>query len=174
MSASEDSRLDRCSITKIRDKTTAAAAVLALARRLASTAIVLAIAMRRYRASHRLAPTTMQLIHRSYPGLAPETPAVTMAAGIEPLPSPRRSAQPETVGSGGVLRSPLGTERLPPAIPEPAGVYPVDLCVVLRLADYRNPTIALARQAIQENLALQQAASVLLLPTLRRRQLSRP
>jgi outer membrane protein TolC len=62
---------------------------------------------------------------------------------------------------------PAKTERLPPlAIPEAERLFPVDLCLVLRLADDRNPAIGLAREAIRENLALQQAASVLLLPTL--------
>lgn len=44
--------------------------------------------------------------------------------------------------------------------------YEIDLITALRLAERRNPEIAVAREAIAENLALQQQADVLLLPTL--------
>ncbi|HTU26785.1 MAG TPA: TolC family protein [Pirellulales bacterium] len=65
-----------------------------------------------------------------------------------------------------LLRQPP-LQRLPDTgLTNPDTVYPVDLCIVLRLADGRNPTIGLAREMIRENLALQRAASVLLLPTL--------
>jgi outer membrane protein TolC len=73
----------------------------------------------------------------------------------------------ETVPPGTPIFDPAKTERLPTlTIPAAEQFFPVDLCTVLRLGDNRNPAIGLAREAIRENLALQQAASVLLLPTL--------
>jgi outer membrane protein TolC len=53
----------------------------------------------------------------------------------------------------------------PPAIPA-GGAYPIDLATALRLAEAENPTIAEARTAILEALALQQVARSLLVPTL--------
>src|SRR5271166_81604 len=52
-------------------------------------------------------------------------------------------------------------------LPPPAQVLPIDLCTALRLAEAENPTIAISRQAIQEALAQQLQADVLLLPSLR-------
>jgi outer membrane protein TolC len=95
-------------------------------------------------------------------------PADESSLPKEELPLPVESNRAETVPSGPPHFEPARTERLPGlTLPEPEQIYPVDLCVVLRLADDRNPAIGLAREAIRENLALQQAASVLLLPTLR-------
>jgi outer membrane protein TolC len=100
----------------------------------------------------------------------PSPPAVTVPASTKPeeLPPAVTADEPEAISAPRPAANPPLTERLPlPTMLEPEQVYSVDLCLVLRLADSRNPTIALARQAIQENLALQQAANVLLLPTLR-------
>jgi outer membrane protein TolC len=45
-------------------------------------------------------------------------------------------------------------------------IFPIDLPTALRLAERGNPTIAIAREAICANLAVQQQARALLLPTL--------
>lgn len=62
-------------------------------------------------------------------------------------------------------------EPLPPAQPAPAkaanpGVELIDLATALRLANVKNPEIALARERIQEAFAKQQAAEALWLPNL--------
>jgi outer membrane protein TolC len=51
-------------------------------------------------------------------------------------------------------------------IPPPASEYPIDLSTALRLAEVENPTIAAARAAIIEALAIQTGARALLLPSL--------
>ncbi len=53
-----------------------------------------------------------------------------------------------------------------PAIPAPAGEYPIDLSTALRLAEVENPLIAEARQRVGEALALQRKARALLFPDL--------
>lgn len=52
-----------------------------------------------------------------------------------------------------------------PAIPASGSEYPIDLEKALVLAGVDNPTIALAREAVQASLAEQMAARALLLPT---------
>jgi outer membrane protein TolC len=102
--------------------------------------------------------------------LEPPTAAPTADnAQPEDMPLPQLAeGGSEPVPPGAPTFEPPPTERLPTvAILEADQVFPVELCIVLRLADFRNPAIGLAREAIRENLALQQAASVLLLPTLR-------
>jgi outer membrane protein TolC len=51
-------------------------------------------------------------------------------------------------------------------VPPDPNVLPIDLLTVLRLSDANNPTIALARQRVQEALAVQAQAEVLWLPNL--------
>lgn len=51
--------------------------------------------------------------------------------------------------------------------PPPCGAYPIDLAAALGLAGAANPTIALAREAVQASLAERLQADALLLPTLR-------
>ena len=53
-----------------------------------------------------------------------------------------------------------------PTIPPPASEYPIDLSTALRLAEIENPTIAAARAAIIEALAVQTGARAILLPSL--------
>jgi outer membrane protein TolC len=52
-------------------------------------------------------------------------------------------------------------------LPPPAQTCPIDFCTALRLAETDNPTIGISRQAIQEALAEQLRADVLLLPSVR-------
>ena len=57
----------------------------------------------------------------------------------------------------------------PPQVASPDAIeptYAIDLPTALRLAETKNPAIAIAREAICENLALQQQADAMLLPTL--------
>ena len=56
--------------------------------------------------------------------------------------------------------------QLPPAVPAPASVYPIDLTAALRLAEVENPNIGEARARIGEALAAQKQAQALLIPTL--------
>jgi outer membrane protein TolC len=55
---------------------------------------------------------------------------------------------------------------VPPVIPPPSGIYPIDLATALRLADRVNPTINRMRSAVLEALALQLTARTLLVPSL--------
>lgn len=58
----------------------------------------------------------------------------------------------------------------PPAAPldvaADSGVFSIDLPAALRLAERKNPTIAIAREAVLRNLAIQQQAQAMLFPTL--------
>jgi outer membrane protein TolC len=71
-----------------------------------------------------------------------------------------------------IAGQPRGAAAQPPPGPSPAPspaaaeTYPIDLPAALRLAERANPTIAIAREAVLENLALQQQARTMLLPTL--------
>lgn len=67
--------------------------------------------------------------------------------------------------SGGDPASDLA--QSPSVLPPPIEICPIDLCTALRLAETDNPAIGITRQAIQEALADQLRADVLLLPTLR-------
>jgi outer membrane protein TolC len=58
------------------------------------------------------------------------------------------------------------SDKAPPALPPPACAYPIDLETAWALAGVQNPTIAIAREAVRESLALQLQARALLLPTL--------
>lgn len=66
--------------------------------------------------------------------------------------------------NGFVLAAADNPPPQPVASSEP--IYIIDLPTALRLAERKNPTIAIAREAISENLAIQQQARVILLPTL--------
>ena len=122
----------------------------------------------------QVVPSDGPTMPAAQPTLAePEEPLPQLAPAFhdsrpEELPRLAEESTAETVPPGKPEFDPAKTERLPPlASPAAEQLFPVDLCVVLQLADGRNPAIGLAREAIRENLALQQAASVLLLPTLR-------
>jgi len=73
----------------------------------------------------------------------------------ERLPPPRQGAEQQTNG-----------HAAGPAVPPPAGEYPIDLEVAWALAGVQSPTIGLAREAISEALARQMEARSLLLPNL--------
>ena len=65
-----------------------------------------------------------------------------------------------------VGRAAAETVPIPPVIPQPSGVFPIDLPTSLRLADRVNPTINRMRSIVLEALAQQLTARTLLVPSL--------
>lgn len=98
--------------------------------------------------------------------VAPQFPA-TSEGSVKPAAyHPDRAPTPEiatTPRTGDSSDSPL--QEFASSLAE-AEHYPIDLPTALQLAERKNPAIAIAREAIAENLALQQGADALLLPTL--------
>ncbi len=104
------------------------------------------------------------------PALSPPTPSIPRLAQrpertppnvVEELQQPDAPLPPVTDPAVPAV----SVEPATPVIPTTA-TYPIDLSVALRLADVENPEIAGARARILGALAEQQAARVLLLPTL--------
>jgi outer membrane protein TolC len=94
------------------------------------------------------------------------TPFVTPAGPLEPINPPDSDKAP--TAKKPPPREPLSDLGSTPAVlPPPDQVLPIDLCTALKLAEAENPTIGVSRQAIQEALAQQCRADVLLLPSLR-------
>src|SRR5207248_441558 len=93
--------------------------------------------------------------------------------------APKPAVQPEVpgkdaAGAGGAEAGEGGRRRRPriadpevdkaaPVLPSPACVYPIDLESAWALAGVENPTIAIAREAVREGLALLLEARALLL-----------
>ncbi len=90
---------------------------------------------------------------------AQDRPAPPDKPKPERLPPPRQDTKPDEEPEPEVPYQAV----LPPQIE----THPIDICTALKLAETDNPTMGVARQAIQEALANQLQADVLLLPTLR-------
>ena len=99
--------------------------------------------------------------------------SVAAPAPADPLPArpdtARPSGPPVDLNAGLMGPTPpvaTPAASTPPAIPQSAAPFPIDLSAALRLADGQNPTIGEARILIMGALAERQAARVLLLPYL--------
>ena len=117
------------------------------------------------------------LIHRGHREVAPGRRHRDGRPGPEGRPA--RAPPAATRGGGGAKdpsvgrasaddgpTEPTGAAAMAPAVPPPAGSYPIDLPAALRLAESINPLIGEARARIGEALGQQLQARSLLLPTL--------
>ncbi len=137
---------------------------------------------------HRLPPVRREPVKSTYSaGNAAHTdgssPFVTQSAYLashrrlpqaesspaEPVLKSAEPAQPQVPTQGRLLpgdRTQAETVDAPLVLPEPDGVFEIDLPTTIRLVLSANPTVAGAREAVREVLALQQRARSMLLPSL--------
>jgi outer membrane protein TolC len=110
-------------------------------------------------------PTLIHFVGESAPQSARDQPY-----SPQPLPPLPDAAARVLDGSTPALGNAWNSAPRPEARGSPranvGGGCPIDLSTALRLAARDNPTIALAREAILENLARQEQADALLLPSL--------
>ena len=95
-------------------------------------------------------------------------PATDYLRGDTPPAEP--SAKPEKIPPPRALPDgdePANLSRAPSSLPEYPEEQPIDLDTALRLAEVENPTIGIARQAIEAALADQLRARAMMLPHLR-------
>ncbi len=108
-----------------------------------------------------VAPPSSQPRRPAWPAAAARRATVRLANPEgEPAPPPR--PVPAPAGGNGPPAAP-GQEPAPPAPPK---ALPIDLPTALRLVNASNPTIALARERVQEAYARLLQAQSLMLPTL--------
>lgn len=115
-----------------------------------------------------VAPASLRTIPSSFSG-CPAAGAVRSASAVTSGHAPPSAAVVQSPASEKEPGAPAGAgawPSTPTGAPCPSAVATIDLAQALRLAGVDNPSINLARETIQEALAIQLGARVLLLPNL--------